>query len=187
MCVEVPHGSDGTANFIMQGGSITGCEAVSGGHNGSPSGGGVCVKNGATFTMTGGSITGCTAESSDSGPGGSPSFNGGGVYVKDDTATFTMKDSAVITPSSGENTDSKKFNDVYLSSGAKITVDGILSPSGDKAARITVPYGSYSESTKVLDSSPISQNYKKFEVTPKGSTPWYVGSNGHLTTTPPQP
>ena len=187
VCVEVPHGSDGTANFIMQGGSITGCEAVSGGHNGSPSGGGVCVKNGATFTMTGGSITGCTAESSDSGPGGSPSFNGGGVYVKDDTATFTMKDSAVITPSSGENTDSKKFNDVYLSSGAKITVDGILSPSGDKAARITVPYGSYSESTKVLDSSPISQNYKKFEVTPKGSTPWYVGSNGHLTTTPPQP
>ena len=223
VCVEVPHGSDGTANFIMQGGSITGCEAVSGGHNGSPSGGGVCVKNGATFTMTGGSITGCKAviddnsgnpaskgggvhidehstfnmsgsslitgctaeKSSDSGSGGAPSFNGGGVYVYGSTATFTMKDSAVVTPPSEENTDSKKFNDVYLDSSAKITVDGTLSPSGGKAARITVPY--YEPSTQVLDSSSISQNYKKFEVTPKGSTPWYVGSNGYLTTTPPQP
>ena len=223
VCVEVPHGSDGTANFIMQGGSITGCEAVSGGHNGSPSGGGVCVKNGATFTMTGGSITGCKAviddnsgnpaskgggvhidehstfnmsgsslitgctaeKSSDSGSGGAPSFNGGGVYVYGSTATFTMKDSAVVTPPSEENTDSKKFNDVYLDSSAKITVDGTLSPSGGKAARITVPY--YEPATQVLDSSSISQNYKKFEVTPKGSTPWYVGSNGYLTTTPPQP
>ena len=227
VCVEVPHGSDGTANFIMQGGSITGCEAVSGGHNGSPSGGGVCVKNGATFTMTGGSITGCkavidgnsgnpaskgggvhidehstfnmsgssritgcTAESSDSGSGGAPSFNGGGVYVDGSTATFTMKDSAVITPSLEENTDSKKFNDVYLDSSAKITVDGTLSSSGGKVARITPSTYGNPTPVQVLNGSTteqITKNYMKFEVTPKGSTPWYVGSDGFLTTTPPSP
>ena len=225
VCVEVV--DTGTANFTMQGGSITGCKAASGGLTGSPSGGGVCVKNGAVFTMTGGSITGCkavindntgspvsqgggvyiegsifnmtgsssitgcTAESSASSSAGSPSFQGGGVYVDGSTATsFTMKDSAVITPPSEVPSGMKRLNDVYLSSGAKITVNDPLSPSGGKAALIT-PY-SYNPSVKVLEGSIIAgspPNYKKFEVTPEkiGSTQkkWRVASTGFLTSSQP--
>ena len=220
VCVEVAHGSTGTANFIMQGGSITGCKAASGGLTGSPYGGGVCVKNGATFNMTGGSITGCkavindnagtpesrgggvymenstfnmsgsssitgcTAESSDSSPSGSPSFYGGGVYVAGSTATFTMKDSAVITPPSEVITDMKRFNDVYLNSDAKITVAGSLTPPDGTAARITP--AAYNTTTQVLDKLgagvTLANETYKFAVTPQTSTaqPWTVGGNGFL-------
>ena len=216
VCVEVAHGSTGTANFIMQGG-ITGCKAASGGLSGSPSGGGVCVKNRATFTMTGGSITGCkaeinhnagtpesrgggvymenstfnmsgsssitgcTAESSDSDISGSPSFYGGGVYAAGSTATFTMKDSAVITPSSEVPSGMKRFNDVYLNSGAKITVAGSLTPPGGIAARITP--AAYNTTTQVLLAGTgvtLENETYKFAVTPKGSEKWTVGGNGYL-------
>ncbi|EMB27077.1 right-handed parallel beta-helix repeat-containing protein [Treponema denticola] len=106
--------------------------------------------------------------------------NGNGVYVQNASTIFRMKGSAKIDVNS---------NDVYLEKydgGAKITVDGTLTPSGGKAARITVPNTSYDVGTQVLKGS-ISQNYKKFEVTPKGSTPWYVASNGYLTPTQPSP
>ena len=223
VCVEVAHGSTGTANFIMQGGSITGCKAVSGGLSGSPFGGGVCVKNGATFNMRGGSITGCkaeinhnagtpesrgggvymenstfnmsgsssitgcTAESSDSDISGSPSFYGGGVYAAGSTATFTMKDSAVITPSSEVPSGMKRFNDVYLNSGAKITVAGSLTPPGGIVARITPE--TYNTSTKVLLTTvgsgvTLANETYKFAVTPKivsgTPQPWTVGGNGCL-------
>ena len=220
VCVEVAHGSTGTANFIMQGGSITGCKAASGGLSGSPSGGGVCVKNGATFNMTGGSITGCkavindnagtpesrgggvymenstfnmsgssitgcTAESSDSDISGSPSFYGGGVYAAGSTATFTMKDSAVITPSSEVPSGMKRSNDVYLNSDAKITVADTLSPEGGIAARITP--AAYNTTTQVLTAGTgvtLANETYKFAVTPKivsgTPQPWTVGGNGCL-------
>ena len=221
VCVEVAHGSTGTANFIMQGGSITGCKVESGGLSGSPSGGGVCVKNGATFDMTGGSITGCkaeinhnagtpesqgggvymenstfnmsgsssitgcTAESSDSDISGSPSFYGGGVYAAGSTATFTMKDSAVITPSSEVPSGMKRFNDVYLNSGAKITVAGSLTPPGGIAARITP--AAYNTTTQVLTAGTgvtLANETYKFAVTPQivsgTPQPWTVDGNGRL-------
>ncbi|AIW88788.1 hypothetical protein JO41_02380 [Treponema sp. OMZ 838] len=218
VCVEVAHGSTGTANFIMQGGSITGCKAASGGLSGSPSGGGVCVKNGATFNMTGGSITGCkavindnagtpesrgggvymenstfnmsgssitgcTAESSDSDISGSPSFYGGGVYAAGSTATFTMKDSAVITPSSEVPSGMKRSNDVYLNSDAKITVADTLSPEGGIAARITP--AAYNTTTQVLTAGTgvtLANETYKFAVTPQTSPaqPWTVDGNGCL-------
>ena len=215
-------GSTGTANFIMQGGSITGCKAESGGLTGSPFGGGVCVKNGATFNMTGGSITeckaeinhnagtpesrgggvymenstfnmsgsssitGCTAESSDSDISGSPSFYGGGVYAAGSTATFTMKDSAVITPSSEVPSGMKRFNDVYLNSDAKITVAGSLTPPDGTAARITP--AAYNTTTQVLDKLgtgvTLANETYKFAVTPKivsgTPQPWTVDRNGVL-------
>ena len=180
------------ATFNMTGGSITGCKAVINDNSaGNPKseGGGVYIDAGSTFNMSGNSlITGCTAEkSSDSGSGGSPSFNGGGVYVYGSTATFTMKDSAVVTPPSEENTDSKKFNDVYLDSSAKITVDGTLSSSGGKAARITPSTYGNPTPVQVLNGTTeqITKNYMKFEVTPKGGITWYVDSNGFLTTVQP--
>ena len=220
VCVEVAQGNTGTANFTMQGGSITGCNAVSVAYSGSTFGGGVCVKNGATFNMTGGSITGCKAviggdTSSSTSQGGGvyvdtnskfnmsgssitgctaegPSPSGGGVYVYGSTATFTMKDSAVVTLPSEEPSGMKRLNDVYLNYGAKITVDGTLSPSGDIAARITPSTYVNTSSpnpVQVLNGTPeqIIKNYMKFEVTPKGSTHWYVSPNGSLTTMPPSP
>lgn len=65
---------------------------------------------------------------------------------------------------------------------------GTFTMEDGKAARITVPDSQYQISTQVLagsitDGTP--QNYTKFTVTPKDTTPWYVGSNGRLTTVEP--
>jgi len=88
-----------------------------------------------------------------------------------------MKDSAKVDTN----------NDVYLKNGRKITVDGQLNPPlGGVAACITPE--SYNTTTQVLDGSITDgtpQNYTKFTVTPKGTTSWYVGSNGRLTTVKP--
>ena len=211
VCVEVEHGSTGTANFIMQGGSITGCEASSGGLSGFTCGGGVCVKNRATFNMTGGSITGCKAVIDDdtgspqSQGGGvyvdtnstfnmsgssitgctaeGPSPSGGGVYVYGSTTTFTMKDSAVITPPSEVPSGINRFNDVYLAD-AKIRADSSLTPPGGIAARITPD--SYNTATQVLTGGAVVTEHTKFSVTRGGTPPknWYVGNNGKLTDNP---
>ena len=212
VCVEVEHGSTGTANFIMQGGSITGCEASSGGLSGFTCGGGVCVKNRATFNMTGGSITGCKAVIDDdtgspqSQGGGvyvdtnstfnmsgssitgctaeGPSPSGGGVYVYGSTTTFTMKDSAVITPPSEVPSGINRFNDVYLAD-AKIRADSSLTPPGGIAARITPD--SYNTTTQVLTAGTgvtLENETYKFAVTPKivsgTPQPWTVDRNGVL-------
>ena len=116
--------------------------------------------------------------------GNTAKAKGGGVYIMDGTATFTMKESATIDVN-GAN------NDVYLDGSgslAKIKLKGTLTPADGKAARITVPDGKYNPSTQVLDGSITDgtpQNYTKFTVTPKDTTPWYVGSNGRLTTVEP--
>ena len=64
------------------------------------------------------------------------------MYV--DNGTFTMKGTSCVTPST-DNT--KGNNDVYLANGKKITVDGVLSPAGGIAARITP--SSYMAATQV--------------------------------------
>ena len=104
---------------------------------------------------------------------------GSGVYVRNSSTIFRMKESAKV------NTN----NDVYLAAEAggdvaKITVDGELTGTAP-VARITVPDGKYDPNTQVLTGSAISSNYTKFAVTPKGTTSWYVGSNGRLTTVKP--
>ena len=116
--------------------------------------------------------------------GNTAKAKGGGVYVMDGTATFTMKESATIDVN-GAN------NDVYLDGSgslAKIKLEGTLTPADGKAARITVPDGKYQSATQVLDGDialGTPQNYTKFTVTPKDTTSWYVGSNGRLTTVKP--
>ena len=116
--------------------------------------------------------------------GNTAKAKGGGVYIMDGTATFTMKESATIDVN-GAN------NDVYLDgSGSltKIKLKGTLTPADGKAARITVPDGKYQSATQVLDGDialGTPQNYTKFTVTPKDTTSWYVGSNGRLTTVKP--
>jgi len=165
-------------SFTMEGGEISGCTASSSGVT-NAQGGGVYIKadgdKKGSFTMQGGEITGCTATATTAAAGGA-------VYVEDG-AVFKMSGGAVITPSTQTNTATKSFNDVYLngsaSNNAKVTVDGSL--SNNPAARITVPNGKYQTTTKVLDGSAVGSEHTKFQVTPKGSEQWTVGSSGYLT------
>ncbi|UTC48990.1 right-handed parallel beta-helix repeat-containing protein [Treponema vincentii] len=130
-------------------------------------GGGIYVGKGYELTLEGSvQITGNNAKA------------GSGVYVRNSSTIFRMKESAKV------NTN----NDVYLAAEAggnvaMITVDGTL--TNNPAARITVPDDKYDSNTQVLTGSAISSNYTKFAVTPKGTTSWYVGSNGRLTTVKP--
>ena len=113
---------------------------------------------------------------------------GGGVYVGN--GTFTMSDRATVTPSTGENADKPRENDVYLNSTTKIKVDGSLTPQGGTAARITVPDDKYLPTTQVLTGSITAgtspnQNYTKFTVTPQTLSDgkilyWEVDAAGKL-------
>ena len=100
----------GGGSFTMEGGEISGCHAGGTDYT-SAKGGGVYVGAGAkkgSFTMEGGTITGCTATVKSG-----EIATGGGVYADVETV-FKMSGSAVITPSTTQNTLTKSFNDVYL-------------------------------------------------------------------------
>ncbi|MGI5097010.1 hypothetical protein IZU27_01555 [Treponema socranskii] len=107
---------------------------------------------------------------------------GGGVYVGG--GTFAMGERATVTPSTGENTDKPRENDVYLATGKKITLFGFggsFDPQGGIAARITPQaYGDFA----VLTGSFISSGRTKFTVTPEedsGNTYyWEIDENGKL-------
>ena len=110
---------------------------------------------------------------------------GGGVHVSG--GTFKMQDSAVVTPSTGSEQYTAGKNDVYLTSGKTITVDGTL--SNNPAARITPQ--SYTENTPVLTGNITGgspQNRKKFIVPPQkvtvgsenGNVFWYIATDGTL-------
>ena len=167
-------GKNGT--FNMSGGTIKDCTTQSSAFR--PSRGiGVYVAGGTsaskgTFNMTGGTIENCK-------PLAAHAADGGGVYVGAG-AVFTMGGSAVVTPSSGND---KGDNDVYLDD-KMITVDGVLSPAGGIAARITVSDTKYNTSTQVLTGSTVNTEHTKFTVTPKtvsGTTEeWGIDSNGKL-------
>ena len=108
--------------------------------------------------------------------GNTAKAKGGGVYVD---GTFIMSGHATVLPSTGENTDKPRQNDVYLDDGSKIELVGILTPKGGTAARITVPDANYAVTTQVLDGS-ITDNYTKFTVTPNGGVTWTIDDQGKL-------
>ena len=120
--------SSASAKFIMNGGSITGNTAATGG--------GVSVgSHGSTdFTMNGGKIKNNMA-----------STNGGGVYMvgKLRSCTFTLN----VTPDISGNTKAGVANNVYLSSGAVITV-------GNLDANVRIPV--------TLEKMPTEGFYVKF-------------------------
>ena len=109
---------------------------------------------------------------------------GGGVHVSG--GTFKMRDSTIVTPSTESEQYTPGKNDVYLTSGKTITVDGTL--SNNPAARITPQ--SYTATTvltgNITGSSP--QNRKKFIVPPQkvtvgsenGKIFWYISATGLL-------
>ncbi|EPF28509.1 hypothetical protein DWB79_07120 [Treponema medium] len=183
--------------FTMEGGTIRNNTARN-------HGGGVQVLSG-TMNMTGGNIesnTANTVNNTEKGGGGvALGINNGPALL--DMSGGTIRGNTIGTPGKGagiqvwDGTDAVTVkmsgraridadNDVYLKNGRKITVDGQLNPLGEVAACITPE--NCNTTTQVLagnitDGTP--QNYTKFTVTPKGSTRWYVGSDGCLTTAQP--
>mgnify|MGYP001673556517 CR=1 FL=1 len=51
------------------------------------------------------------------------------------SGVFTMKGSATVTPSTGEDANKPDKNDVYLAINGKITIEDNLTPVGGKAAQ----------------------------------------------------
>ena len=179
-------GSIGVGGGIANNGTITlthvhisGCKAP----DSAGLGGGIFVRHG-QCTMIDSKVRACVAQEAC-----------GGVYVyKDPTVSglFTMQGNSRIVPSGD---DVKGKNDIFLKDNNTPGTTSYINLSGKLTGtrpigRITVPDGSYSEGTKVLDGNiTVGENYKKFTVTPGGypSQNWYVGSDGKLTTTQPYP
>lgn len=163
VCAE---GGTGTtrATIRIEGGTINANKALNSG-----SGGGIYVNQHASVVLRGAAtVTGNTAD-----------VQGGGVYVRDSTATFIMSGEATVDTG----------NDVYLANALITVNDGALTGTAP-VARITVTDTKYSNSTTVLTGTitagtPPNQNYTKFTVTPQdlggGTTQqWEVGSDGRL-------
>ena len=168
---ETGSGSDGGAISISGTANLTGCTIKT--CTAKRNGGGVYVGKNGTFTMNNCTLTGNKANA-----------NGGGVYVGSNAKKFTMKGTSCITPSTGTDEDKKGKNDVFLTGGKMITIDGELTHTGI-VARITVGTTDYSSGTKVLDGAITegtapNQNYTKFKVTPKDGGGWKVNNQGKL-------
>ena len=179
---------DGVASTVtIKGGAIGGAAATdankaTGSGAGKGMGGGIYVGDGCALTLQ---------ESAGSGGqgvrivGNQAKESGGGAYVENSSATFAINGSSVVTPPTDGDANKAGKNDVYLNSGAMITVAGALTPPGGIAARITVPDDKYSTSTQVLDTAGtginLSNETGKFTVTPKGSEYWIVKNDGYLT------
>ena len=112
--------------FTMTGGTFSGNTAVSASSiTASSNGGGVYVTGNGTFAMTGGEISGNTAKSSSSG-----NSYGGGVYVG--SGTFTMSGTAIISGNTASGNGSSSGSGVYVGSGT-FTMSGTAIISGNTA------------------------------------------------------
>ena len=153
------------STVTITGGTIGGSTAGAGnkatGAGINSSGGGIYVVQYADVTLNGtANVIGNTADS-----------KGGGVYVKDVCTTFTMSGGAKVDTATADN-------DVYLESGAKITVNGALSNA--QAACITPQ--TYAAVTQVLNGTAtlLNSEHTKFTVTQTNGNVWRVGSDGKL-------
>ena len=161
--------------FNMTGGSITG--------NKGSNGGGVTISATGKFNMNGGIITGNTAEDTGGGiqlSGGTfilsggyidnnRASNGSGIYMVD--GFFNMGGSAVIN----------KNNDVFLSSGKKITITETLTGATPVATITPAVY----EVCQILSfgtggNFDLAEESTKFAVTPTDEGEWTIASSGFL-------
>ena len=186
--------------LTMTGGSVTGNQAQANAKGGGIYAAGTLIMTGVAVTTNetvngegGGIYTTGTLTMADCTLTGNKAVNnkiGGGVYV--DNGTFTMKGASCVTPSASSEANKPGNNDVYLADGKMITVDGVLSPAGGIAARITVPNAKYNTSTQVLTgnvTAGTAQNYTKFTVTPQdvgggNMQQWEIKNNGFLQKAP---
>ncbi|UTC45752.1 hypothetical protein E4N72_03740 [Treponema vincentii] len=131
-------------------------------------GGGIYVGEDCKVTLQNNGSTGCTIT-------GNTAQRGGGVYNE---GTLIMKGSAVVTPATGSEANSKGKNDVYLVTG-KITVDGTL--SNNPAARITPESYTVTQVLQAGSGVTLANEVGKFTVTqPNSSTQWYIDNSGAL-------
>ena len=162
------------SDVIISGGIIGGTETNDANKATGPSGkaGGIYIGKSCILTLKDGvQVTGNTAQ------------QGGGVYIEAGSATFTIQNASIVTPSTGGDATIAGKNDVYLGeeSGnlAKITVDGPLTGTAP-VARITVEDSQYKEDTQVLTGSAVNTEHGKFTVTPKNGQDWKVDESGCL-------
>jgi hypothetical protein len=160
-------GTDPSASFTLENGTIN--------NNTAYFGGGVVLNNGGIFNMKGGTIEGNHATNEGGGvgvqgimkmtggtiSGNTASGHGKGVYVSTSQRVMEMSGSAKI------DTDNDVYLDGMASSNAKITVDGTLNPLGGIAARITPKNYSETPPVQVLTGSEVGTHYTKFAVTPQ--------------------
>ena len=136
-------------------------------------GGGVYIDSDSTFTMTAGTISGNTSTD-----------EGKGVYLYSSSSVFQMGGSALVQP------DGSNVNDVYLPTGAKITISEDFDGNIECAALITP--GTY-ENTTVLETEnnvDLTHEYDVFKVTSQqvDNTTieyWTVDETGKLAVTSP--
>ena len=165
------NGSSDNAKLIMNGGKISDNSVLDPYGNPSGYGGGIYTERDANISINGGLI-----ENNQAGIGGA-------VYINHNTNTFLIKNSAKITPSTGEDKDKPGKNDIFLGSSNKINIEKHLTADG-QMARITPD--SYSPGTQILEAVPsvyLVNEVNKFVVTPNiGGTPkdWTIDSNGQL-------
>ena len=162
------------SDVIISGGIIGGTETNDANKATGPSGkaGGIYIGKSCILTLKDGvQVTGNTAQ------------QGGGIYIEAGSATFTIQNASIVTPSTGGDATIAGKNDVYLGeeSGnlAKITVDGPLTGTAP-VARITVEDSQYKEDTQVLTGSAVNTEHGKFTVTPKNGQDWKVDESGKL-------
>jgi hypothetical protein len=139
----------------MSGGTIRGNSAAN-------DGGGVYIATGGGFTMSGGTIEGNSAAN-----------NGRGVYVSSTAAGFSMAGNAFIALD----------NDVYLQSGARITITQALTGGAPSASLTPANYIVPPPATRLLDSASapmLASEALKFAVTPSGGNNYKIDSNGYL-------
>lgn len=165
------NGSSESANFTMNGGKISDNSVL--GPDGKPAGygGGIYTEVDAKISINGGLIENNQAR------------QGGAVFITANTNTFSIKNSAQITPSTEGDKDKPGKNDVYLGTGLTIEIEKHLTADG-QMARITPE--NYTQNTPVLEAAPgvdLANEVNKFVVTPNigGTTEdWTIDSNGLL-------
>ncbi|MDR2491650.1 MAG: autotransporter adhesin family protein, partial [Spirochaetaceae bacterium] len=145
--------ASGASTMTISGGEISDNVAVG-------RGGGIKAGRNYTVTMSGGVISGNTAGTTGNG------VHVGGAAETDDCAAFIMLNGARIAAN----------NDIYLSTGETITVNGNLTEAAP-VATITPP--AYVSGTQVLIGTVVSANYQKFAVTP-GTDTYTILNSGLL-------
>ncbi len=122
-------------------------------------GGGVAVNTSGKFAMSGGVIKGNYVYD-----------NAGAGFGVTVFGTFEMSADALISN-----------NDVFVGRNRTVAVTGRLNADG--TAAVITP-ATYAVTTVVLSGEFMGPDSTKFEVTPSGTTLWYVNSAGYLMNTP---
>ena len=106
---------------------------------------------------------------------------GGAAYVEN-SGILVLTGNTLITPSTGDDTNTRGKNDVYLANGTTIKVVGTLTSNEPIIARITPEQ--YSDTNTVLTGDITAgtvKNYTRFSVTPQDSEyVWKIKSDGKL-------